>query len=196
MISTPENANAFSVKSIDLQGSISGFPFTHSTFGMLHIHSGQRVNLATRNSVKNTSAESKDRHDLLDIIMSVQILHFLTEQNKNLPAGTVTMTDLLVPSFLSQANSLNMLTLRWASTCWVLQGKRWTQRVSRLEGDLQSKRKRWDQQARALGTTKDVVWQTSKMSESTLKKNIFLKTMAVRELGPSGLDSGLSQKCS
>lgn len=98
MISTPENANAFSVKSIDLQGSISGFPFTHSTFGMLHIHSGQRVNLATRNSVKNTSAESKDRHDLLDINMSVQILHFLTEQNKNLPAGTVTMTDLLVPS--------------------------------------------------------------------------------------------------
>lgn len=36
----------------------------------------------------------------------------------------------------------------------------------------------------------------NKMSESTLKKNIFLKTIAVRELGPSGLDSGLSQKCS
>ena len=28
--STPENANAFSATSIDLQGSISGFPFTHA----------------------------------------------------------------------------------------------------------------------------------------------------------------------
>lgn len=32
------------------------------------------------------------------------------------------------------------------------------------------------------------------MSESTLRKNIFLKSVAVTELGPSGLDSGLSQK--
>ena len=79
MISTPENANAFSVKSIDLQGSISGFPFTHSMFGMLHILSGERVNLATRNSMKNNSAESKDKRDLLYIFVSVQILHFLTE---------------------------------------------------------------------------------------------------------------------
>jgi len=75
MISTPENANAFSVKSIDLQGSISGFPFTHLIFGMLHILSGERVHLATRNSVKNISMESKDRCDLLFILVSVQILH-------------------------------------------------------------------------------------------------------------------------
>lgn len=65
MISTPENANAFSVKSIDLQGSISGFPFTHLMFGMLHILSGERVKLVTRNLVKNVSAGSKDRSDLV-----------------------------------------------------------------------------------------------------------------------------------
>lgn len=94
MISTPENANAFSVKSIDLQDSISGFPFTHSMFGMLHILSGERVKLDTRNSVKNISAESKDRHDLLYTIVSVRILYFLTKQNENLPASTVIMIDL------------------------------------------------------------------------------------------------------
>lgn len=82
MISTPENANAFSVKSIDLQGSISGFPFTHSMFGMLHILSGERVNLATRNSAKNISAESKDRRELLYMLVSIQIL-LLTEENEN-----------------------------------------------------------------------------------------------------------------
>lgn len=32
------------------------------------------------------------------------------------------------------------------------------------------------------------------MSESTLKINIFLKSIAVTELGTSGLGSGLSQK--
>lgn len=81
MISTPENANAFSVKSIDLQSSISGFPFTHSMFGMLHILSGERVKLVTRNLMKNVSVESKDRCDLLYMLMSVQILQ-LTEENE------------------------------------------------------------------------------------------------------------------
>lgn len=81
MISTPENANTFSVKSIDLQCSISGFPFTHLMFGMLGVLSGERVNLVTRKSTENTSAESKDRCDLLYMLVYVQILHFLTEQN-------------------------------------------------------------------------------------------------------------------
>lgn len=80
MISTPENANAFSVKSIDPQGSISGFPFTHLMFRMLGSLSKERVNLVTRKSTKNASAKSKDRHDLLYMLLYVEILHW-TEQN-------------------------------------------------------------------------------------------------------------------
>lgn len=51
-------------------------------FGMLHVLSGERVKLVTRNSMKNVSAESKDRCDLLYMLVSVQILHS-TEENEN-----------------------------------------------------------------------------------------------------------------
>lgn len=56
------------------------------------------------------------------ILLSIQILHFLTEQNQNLPASTVTMIDLsLIPSrFTERAN----VELRQASTYGLLQGKR------------------------------------------------------------------------
>lgn len=50
-------------------------------FGMLGVLSGERVNLFTRKSMENASAESKDRCDLLYMLVYVQILHFLTEQN-------------------------------------------------------------------------------------------------------------------
>lgn len=79
---------------------------------MLHILSGERVNLSTGNSVKNVSAESKDRCDLLYILVSVQIPRFLTEQNENLPRSTVTMIDLSVLS-----RSYPRL-VRWACWCW------------------------------------------------------------------------------
>lgn len=41
---------------------------------------------------------------------------------------------------------------------------------------------------------KDVVRQMSKMNESTSKKNIFLKSVVVRELGPSGLSQKYGYK--